>query len=926
VLVLKVATKATPLDGLAQVSSRRDASTERPCRYRFGTAEFDESAFELRVGGLVIDMQPLPLRVLSCLLRHRGKLVSKDHLLAEVWLLQSISDASITNAVTKLRTGLGENGLFVRTVPGEGYRFAGAVDVAPAILSAEARLKLSIGIAAPGRETFVLKRRLSSDHHNEVWLAESPQTGENRVIKYAPEQDLLPSLRREVKISALLRAALGDRRDIVRISGWNFDRPPFFAEGEWGGDDMIAWAEACGRLDTMTIEERIGIFLQIVDAVAAAHSVGVVHQDIKPSNILMRQEGEGWQVRLTDFGSGRLLDPGFASRFNLTPRYLMEDSPSSVTTAMYMAPELLDGRSATVQSDIFSLGVILYQLLLGRLRAPMPPSWAGDIADAMLRDDIAAATHKDLSRRLDSAGELSRRLRALAARRIEAERQAAEQHERERRNAERERERARRPWIVASFAALCGCVLLLTLYVRHLQRSARVLAEEVKTERALTDFLTDNFIAAADFETVGKANLTVADAARAAASQIDRIFAAGRPGLRAALHAAMANTFIHLSDNDRAVAESGAALKAALAAPETDWRLIASIQLSAAEALINLGRIGDAQARVEQAGRALARLTSPPAELEALLWDAKAGLAAAALDLPAYLREEMEAARLSAPPADVPDRLRTKIQLHVADAERMSGRLADAEAIVRQALHKQRADFGYDDARPSFTEVLLASILGFQGQAGEGLDLVRHAVPCLERALGSNAQRTITGRDIMASLYYTQHQYALAARIWSDVAVSLAASGRPSETRHIGAQMGAAKAFFMAGETAEAERLFRVVLAEQRGSVPPDAPQAQVVRFDLAVLLLEKGRPADVPELRRGLSAEALNMSEQETDWQARLDFLDAFIAQSEGRIAESARLLAKARVGLEAAGDELMTPQLIATLARSLAGARAGH
>ncbi len=901
------------------MTSQKKGPALQLCIYTFGSATFDESASELRVGGVAIESQQLPLRLLQYLLRERGKVVSKDRLSEEVWHDGVASDASITNAVRKLRAALGENAQFIKTVSGEGYRFTGPVEVAPARLPARAWLDLAEGMAAPGREKFILTRKLSEAQANyEVWLAEDQSTGDRHVFKYCDQADLLASLRREVKISTLLRELLGDRPDIVRILKWNFDRAPFYTESEWGGDNLAAWADVAGQLQTMPVATRLNLFLQIVDAVAAAHSVGVVHQDIKPSNVLVWQDGENWCIRLADFGSSRILDPKLPARFGITPRYLTDASGATAASPMYAAPELLEGDPATLQSDVFALGVLLYQLLVGRLRAPMPPGWAADIGDSLLCGDIAAATQRALDSRLDSAPELGRRVRGLAARRAAVEADAATKQEQRRLAALVARNRARRPWVFASIAALGGAALLLAVYVGQLRQSERALSREVATERTLTDFLINNFIAEANYQKVGRTNMTVADAARAAALQIDRVFVGRRPDIRASLHAAMESTFSNISDNDRAIAEADAALAALRGAPDPDWRLIATVQLTASSVLMPLGRLADARTRVGSAQAAIAHLNPTPPDLEALLLDQQASIAAMSLDLPRYVSEEEEAARVSAPPADVPGWLRTHILLSVADAKRMSGRMPEAEAIFRQVLEQQRRTFGPDDARTCFTEVVLASTLGGEGRVKEGLALLDHAAPVLTRALGSDNRRTVLAGLAMGELYFRDHQFARAGESFLRVAASLAKAGRPSQLNLTTAQQNAAKSYWAAGDRARAETFLRQIREELKGDLPDSAPKAESVRFDLALLLLEEGKPAEAPALRRGLQADTLREDEPIDYWQARLDFLDAWLAVGEGRLADARRLLATAQKPIEAAKDELIPADILASVARS--------
>ena len=122
------------------------------------------------------------------------------------------------------------------------------------------------------------------------------------------------------------------------------------------------------------------MFLHVVDAVTAAHSVGVLHKDLKPTNVLVAaMPSGGWLVRVTDFGSSRLLEPERLAELGITQLGLtmtasvLSDSGSG--TPLYLAPELLTGAPPTVRSDVYALGVMLYQFLVGDFRKQLTPGW-----------------------------------------------------------------------------------------------------------------------------------------------------------------------------------------------------------------------------------------------------------------------------------------------------------------------------------------------------------------------------------------------------------------------------------------------------------------------------------------------------------------------------------------------------------------------
>src|ERR1700754_3269481 len=115
-------------------------------RYRFGTAEFDEASFELRMAGVAMEVQRKPLEILACLLAHAGEVVTKDELLDTVWEGRPTVENVIANAIAKLRSALGdENAERIVTQPRVGYRFAGVFERVAVGRGWVSRLDLSAG-------------------------------------------------------------------------------------------------------------------------------------------------------------------------------------------------------------------------------------------------------------------------------------------------------------------------------------------------------------------------------------------------------------------------------------------------------------------------------------------------------------------------------------------------------------------------------------------------------------------------------------------------------------------------------------------------------------------------------------------------------------------------------------------------------------
>ncbi len=155
--------------------------------------------------------------------------------------------------------------------------------------------------------------------------------------------------------------ALLDHPNIARVydaGTTKFGLPYFVMENIRG----LSLTEHCDR-HKLTIEERLKLFLQVCEAVQHAHHKGIIHRDIKPSNIQVCIEGEQFIPKVIDFGVAKALSQP------LTERTLVTAQGQMVGTPAYMSPEQAEMTSQDVdtRTDIYSLGVLLYKLLVGTL-------------------------------------------------------------------------------------------------------------------------------------------------------------------------------------------------------------------------------------------------------------------------------------------------------------------------------------------------------------------------------------------------------------------------------------------------------------------------------------------------------------------------------------------------------------------------------
>jgi eukaryotic-like serine/threonine-protein kinase len=212
----------------------------------------------------------------------------------------------------------------------------------------------------------------------QVWLAQRADGAFRREV--ALKLPLVTRLRKHLE-SRFVRerdilAGL-EHPNIARLydGGIDSDGLPYLAMEFVQGRKLTAWCDA----NALGIRERLKLFLQVLGAVQYAHERQVVHRDIKPSNILVTDAG---QARLLDFGIAKLLEDD-NSQSELTRIY------GRAMTPEYASPELLRGDPVDVQSDIYSLGVLLYELLCGTRPYRIKPGTSPEtLADAIARREI----------------------------------------------------------------------------------------------------------------------------------------------------------------------------------------------------------------------------------------------------------------------------------------------------------------------------------------------------------------------------------------------------------------------------------------------------------------------------------------------------------------------------------------------------------
>jgi tRNA A-37 threonylcarbamoyl transferase component Bud32 len=265
----------------------------------------------------------------------------------------------------------------------------------------------------PG-ERYRLVRRIASGGMGEVWEADDTVLGRRVALKVLAEElaaDDRATRRfvREARATARLA-----HPNVARVYDFGGHGGAPFLVMELLEGETLADRVAAGPLPPA---EAARVAAAVADALDAAHQRGIVHRDVKPSNVMLTPDGD---VKVMDFGIAAAADETHSTT-----------GSGLYATVAYVAPERVAGQPATPASDVYSLGAVLYELLCGRppfsggspalvARAhlhdqPLPVRQVAPWVPARLAEACQAALAKDPARRPSSAAAFAARLRAAAA-------------------------------------------------------------------------------------------------------------------------------------------------------------------------------------------------------------------------------------------------------------------------------------------------------------------------------------------------------------------------------------------------------------------------------------------------------------------------------------------------------------------------------
>ena len=353
---------------------KEDQHAEPGRLIRFGAIELDVRAAEIRKHGLKIRLHKQSFQILLMLLEFPGEVVLREEIRKKLWPNDTVVefDHSINAAVQKLRETLGESAekpRYVETVARQGYRFIGTVEAAPEEPVHEPPQAgdrpqddhpSSWDIDVLSGKTFSHFRvieKLGSGGMGVVYRAEDLNLGRQVALKFLslPATELCTQLYERFQREARAASAL-NHPNICTIYGVEeFAGQPVIVMELVEGETLAARL-AKGALP---LDQALAAAIQIASALDAAHRKGIVHRDLKPANVMVTKSG----VKVLDFGLAKMdraVTVGDDALGELT------EKGSILGTLHYMSPEQVQGKNLDARSDLFSFGLVLYEMVTGR--------------------------------------------------------------------------------------------------------------------------------------------------------------------------------------------------------------------------------------------------------------------------------------------------------------------------------------------------------------------------------------------------------------------------------------------------------------------------------------------------------------------------------------------------------------------------------
>jgi eukaryotic-like serine/threonine-protein kinase len=730
------------------------------------------------------------------------------------------------------------------------------------------------GAAAEQIGPYRLLQLLGEGGMGEVWLAEQ-KTPIRRIVALklikAGMDTKAVVARFESERQAL---ALMDHPCIARVfdAGSTVQGRPYFVMEYVPG---LPLSNYCDR-HRLTIRERLEVFTQVCEGVQHAHQKAIIHRDLKPTNILVIEQDNKAVPKIIDFGLAKATAEPLTDHTKFTELGMMLGTPA------YMSPEQADqdGQNVDTRTDVYSLGVILYQLLVGALpfepkalqaasleavlrviREEEPPKPSTKIRSMGEASNTSArnrrteprsfarqlqgeldwitmkALEKDRARRYGTASELAADIsRYLHNEPVLAGPATA---------GYRLRKYAARHRIALGTAAgllvlLAGFAVTQAVELRRITEERNQATRERDRATRVTDFMTSMFKVSDPSEARGN-SVTAREILDKASANIDTGLAKD-PELQAQMMHVMGDVYDNLGLYSRATSleQQAVEIRKRVLGSENPDTLKSENNL--AVLLAREGRYPQAEQLARETLDVSRRVLGPDNPLTlgsmsnlAILLDHEGHLEEAEqLD-----RQTLDVSRRVLGP-EHPNTLKSMSTL--ANVVWHEGKYADAEKLDRETLDIRRRVLGPDHPDTLNTMNNLANVLDDEGHFADAEKLYRETLDIQRRVLGPEHPVTLGSMSNLANALDNQGQYAEAEKLCRE---SLDIRRRvlgPEHPNTLESMTNLADVLAHEGKYDEAEKLDREALDIRERTLGPDHPETAISRYGLAIVAARRGR------------------------------------------------------------------------------------
>ena len=738
-------------------------------------------------------------------------------------------------------------------------------------------------------------RRLGAGGMGTVYLAERAdgqfdQTVALKLVKRGMDTDaVVGRFQAERQILARL-----EHPNIARLldGGVHTDGRPFFALEYVDGEAITDYCDA----RSLSIDERLALFENVCEAVAYAHRNLIVHRDLKPSNILVRDEPAGSDETRT-VASVKLLDFGIAKLLTDNADDLLTRTGERILTPAYAAPEQLTGAAITTATDVYGLGVVLYELLTGTRPSAFGTSAsslnsAGDtkLTSGLRRSEkpssvVSRSTEQRVSapnknntsgeriasRRSTTPDRLRRRLKGdldtivMAALREEPERRYASARDllsdlrafREDRPVSAQPEstayrlrkyvKRHRTGVATVATAVLGLAIITAVYTVRLTAERDRARLEAQKSSEVSEFLRSLF-AISDPRESGGEQVTARELLDRGATRIESELS-DQPEVQSQMMNLIGEVYSSLGSYDRAerILTETLALRRRAAEPS---------ETEIASTLVALGLLYERQGRyreaVETQQEAVDLLRTSGTDTPLQLADALHALSFLKMRLgdftesEAIIREAL-AIKQRHLPADDPD---VAYSLNIlGDALTQQGRYAEAEAVHHRALDIRRKKLGDAHLDVAYSLHNLGATLRDQRRWAEAEKYYREAMAVWRRHYGYDNQESANTLSQLALVVGMQGRYEESDSL-QNIAIDMAiASVGPDHPKVSAMYIRSGDVAYAAAHLAEAEARYRTGIETHIRVLGDTHPYVTKWRIRLGRIVAEEGRLAEGRQL-----------------------------------------------------------------------------